>query len=143
MISPPNRCQCVNPDTDNQRDADVPLRAVRLADPLESGGAAADTALGGQVDDQPIGGLPDKDAARLQASRAALGAIGVVHRRPSAAELHGDAGTHAAERVDAVTQGGALGAEQVPSALDDHGRTTSTSLPITAASVAWGARSHP
>ena len=87
MISPPNRCQCVNLDTDNQRDADVPLRAARLADPLESGGAAADAPLGGQVDDQAIRCLVHEDAARLQPTRPTLGAIGVVHRRPAAAEL--------------------------------------------------------
>src|SRR5437868_8700628 len=41
-------------------------RVRRLADPLESGGAAADTALGSQVDDQAIRCLVHENAARLQ-----------------------------------------------------------------------------
>jgi hypothetical protein len=46
--------------------------------------------------------------ARLQAPRATLLALGVIQRGPATAELHGDAGAHAAECVHAMPKGGAV-----------------------------------
>src|SRR5262249_53522514 len=96
----------------------VPRSACRLTYPLQPCRTTANAALRGQIEEQPVLGLPDEDATCLQPTRRARDSMCVVHRRPAAAEFDGDAGTHPAKRVDAVAKRGALAREQITRALN-------------------------